>query len=227
MAENYSILVIAAHPDDEVLGCGGTIARHAGKGDSVVVAFLADGVSSRGGNRDMIERRRNAAVKSMNVLGAKAPVFFDFPDNRMDTVPLLDVVKKVEELAAAHSPHMVYTHHGNDLNVDHRIAHQAVMTAFRPLPQSRVRAIYSFETPSSTEWSSPDIGAAFTPRHFVDIGDFLETKIDALKCYADEVPTAPHPRSVEAVQSLAIWRGGNAGLKAAEAFDVLRQIENG
>ena len=224
------VLVVASHPDDEVLGCGGTIARHAEEGDEVHIAILAEGITSRDEERaadrrkDEIGSLRENAREAASILGAKEPVFAGLPDNRMDTLPLIDVVKRVETIVADIRPTVVYTHHGSDLNVDHRVTHQAVMTACRALPDSIVREIYAFETVSSTEWSTPAIGDSFLPNRYVDIAAWLERKLSALSVYTTEMRPFPHARSLEAIEALARWRGVSAGLEAAEAFVVLRQI---
>lgn len=216
------VLVIAAHPDDEVLGCGGTMARAAAEGAAVHVLFLADGVSARGGGTAdvaaALARRREAAVAAAAALGARPPAFGDFPDNRLDGVPLIEIVQRVEEAIARIHPATVITHHGGDLNIDHRLVHQAVVTACRPLPGSSVRALWCFETVSSTEWASAAIGDAFRPTLYVDIAAFLEAKLRALDCYGEEMRAFPHARSREAVEALARLRGASAGRGAAESF---------
>lgn len=221
-----NILVVAAHPDDEVLGCGGTIARHAATGDSVHILFLADGVTARAGEERSaakIEARAEAARAAARTMGAEPPRFAGLPDNRLDGVDLLDVVKLVEVAVAELRPVVVYTHHVGDLNVDHRIVHQAVVTACRPLPESCVRAVYAFETVSSTEWAYSR-GHAFHAARFVEITDQLETKKQALSCYASEMRAFPHARSIENIEALARLRGASVGVGAAEAFVVVREI---
>ena len=225
------ICIIAAHPDDEVLGCGGTAARHADTGDEVHVLIMAEGATARADegdrNGNYVEERkalRAAAETAASILGTKSPAFADFPDNRMDTAALLDVTKRIEQMIGKIKPDIVYTHHGGDLNIDHRIVHQAVLTACRPLPDSPVRAIYTFETVSSTEWSSLEEDAgAFRPTRFVDISGQLERKLAALGAYGMEMRTPPHARSKENVSALAAHRGASAGLMAAEAFMVVRE----
>ena len=221
-----NILVICAHPDDEVLGCGGTIARHTAGGDKVTLSFLTDGESARSTmTAERVKNRRKAAEAAASILGASATEFAQFPDNQLDTVPLLDLARHVEELGFNYAPDTVYTHHGGDLNVDHRLVFQAVLTAFRPLgADPSVESILSFEVPSSTEWSSPEIGSDFVPNHFVDISQTLDRKMAALDAYRDELRPFPHPRSSEALRALAAWRGANAGVKAAEAFMLARRI---
>lgn len=220
------VLVVAAHPDDEALGCGGTVARHAAAGDTVNVLFLADGVSSRpGADLDAEAPRREAAARrACAVLGAEAPDFLRLPDNRLDSVALLDVVQAVERVVARLAPSVIFTHHGGDLNVDHRVAHQAVMTACRPVPGGVVRAIYGFETPSSTEWASAASGPAFRPTRFIDIGATVERKMQAIAAYEQEMRAFPHTRSHEAIMALVRLRGATVGVAAAEAFMVEREI---
>jgi LmbE family N-acetylglucosaminyl deacetylase len=211
---------VAAHPDDEVLGVGGTIARHAAEGDRVDIVICAEGLTSRApAAADALEELRNCARRAAGVLGAREPRFLGFPDNRMDSLTRLDVVKRVEEAVADFEPDVVYTHCPADRNIDHGVVFDAVATACRPLPASRVRAIYCFETLSSTEWGEP---VGFAPVHFIDINQTLETKVAALECYASEMRSFPHPRSYEAVRHLARWRGSSAGFTAAEAFALWR-----
>jgi LmbE family N-acetylglucosaminyl deacetylase len=226
-----SILVIAAHPDDEVLGCGGTIARYADEGATIGVAFVADGVSSRVGfERDTtafqaaIEARRAAARRACGILGANAVSFGSFPDNRLDSVALLELVKTVEALFAAHRPELVLTHHAHDLNVDHRMVHQAVEVASRPFPENPIRTVAFFEVASSTEWRMAAPGVAFAPTWYVDISASLDRKLRALESYAEEMRPWPHPRSTRAVESLARWRGATVGVDAAEAYVIGRQL---
>lgn len=227
------VLVVAAHPDDEALGCGGTIARHAAAGDEVTFVFMADGVTSRNADEepmDAIERRRRAQYQAAVALsvGNRTPIYPQSTlwhrDNNMDYGTLLVFVREIEPTIKAFQPDIIYTHHGGDLNIDHRITHQAVMTACRPMPGSSVKAIYAFEVPSSTEWAS-EAEQAFRPNHFVDITSTLDKKIDALKAYEEEMRPFPHARSMEAVKALAMWRGASVGLRAAEAFMTLRRIE--
>lgn len=215
-----SILVVAAHPDDEVLGCGGYIANQVWSGDEVFVTFLSDGVTSRQGNLGLqeIESRRNAARLASKVLGASDVSFGDFPDNKLDAVPLLEIIKSIEAVVERVRPQIVLTHFGGDLNIDHRIVNQAVLTACRPVPKQGVKEILFFEVPSSTEWQVPIEGEAFTPTWFEDISETLETKIKALTIYEHELREWPHPRSVKAVEHLAHWRGASCGVDAAEAF---------
>lgn len=221
---------MCAHPDDEVLGCGATMARRAALGDEVHVLILAEGITGRDEGRDLAARNaeltalRHAAQAAADVLGARSVTFCGFPDNRMDSVELLDVVKAVERFLAEWSIDDVYTHHAGDLNVDHRITHHAVLTACRPLPGARVRSLLCFEVPSSTEWQSRGLGEPFTPAWFEDATQTLHTKVAALRCYEEEMRLWPHPRSYEAVDVLARWRGASVGLPAAEAFELVRLI---
>src|SRR5471030_3329301 len=192
MSKN-SIVVVAAHPDDEVLGCGGALAAHAAAGEQVHVLILAEGVASRADHRTQkrVAAEQAALYKATRtacrILGCKAPELAGFPDNRMDSLDLLDVVKRVEAFLVKTRPRMIYTHHAGDLNVDHRITHQAVVTAARPLPGSVKPTLLFFETPSSTEWQTSASAPAFAPNWFVDITRTLPKKLSALRAYAPEL----------------------------------------
>jgi LmbE family N-acetylglucosaminyl deacetylase len=223
-----SILVLAAHPDDEVLGCGGTIAKFSDEGVAVHVAFLADGVFSRAGEekaqRSELVSRRGAAQKACDILGVRSVSFGDFPDNRMDTIPLLQITQAVEALIVKHQPQTVFTHHAGDVNIDHRRLHDAVVTACRPQRGYPVKTLLCFEVPSSTEWQLPGSAPAFAPNWFVDISVTLARKVAALDAYAEELRAWPHPRSLQGVEHLAHWRGATVGVDAAEAFMLGRQL---
>ena len=222
MAER--VLVVAAHPDDEVLGMGGTILRHTEQGNSVGVLFLADGVGSRGQDARAAESRKRAAQAACKVLGADIVGFETLPDNAFDTVPLLRIARLVEQAKQAVDPSLVYTHHGGDLNIDHHLTCRATLTAFRPQPQETYAAVYAFEVNSSTEWSHPTLGAPFLPDTYVNIATQLDTVLQAYRCYAEEVREEPHTRSVEAVRIAARHRGRQVGLEAAEAFVTLKRV---
>lgn len=219
-----TIAVIAAHPDDEVLGFGGVIARHADEGAAVRILILATGLASRGSaSGDALQALRGHGEKAAAILGAKAIEFADFPDNRMDSVPLLDVVQRIEAFLSAVPVSRVYTHHMGDLNVDHRVAHAAVMAACRPQPGVSVREILAGEVNSATEWGGPGF-QPFVPTEFLDITATLERKLAAMGCYAGELRSWPHPRSLDGIQALARWRGSQVGVEAAEAFATIRRI---
>jgi len=219
-----NVLIVAAHPDDEVLGCGGVAARHVRRGDSVEVLIVAEGATSRGDGDGAVAALADGARKAATVLGTRPPRFGGLPDNRLDTIALLDVVKLVEATGDEVRPDIVYTHHAGDLNIDHQVVARAVATAFRPLPDATVKALYSFETLSSSEWALPSADTHFQPCRFENISDVLDLKLAALECYANEMRAFPHPRSIDAVTALARVRGATAGVAAAEAFCVFREI---
>jgi len=216
-----NVLVVAAHPDDELLGVGGTIASHVANGDRVKVAVMCEGVSSRyNGDRDVEIRKQ--ANQAAQILGVRELVLGDLPDQRLDTLPLSDVVKKVEQLIRDSAPHVVYTHFAGDINRDHRILTEAVMVAARPYSAPSVKEVLMFETPSSTEWSSPTLTPPFQANVFVDVTDFLEQKIRAFSCYSAEVRLCPHPRSLEALADRARYWGSVINRRCAEAFALVR-----
>jgi len=219
-----TILVVVAHADDEALGCGGTMARHAAAGDQVYVVFVADGVTSRvvAGDEELALRQQ-ATARACTILGVTSSTFLGLPDNQLDSIPLLDIVQPLEGICAKLAPEVIYTHHYGDLNVDHRVTHQAVMTACRPLPGAAVREILTFEVMSSTEWASVGL-APFLPNLFVDISAQLEIKMRALEAYALEMRAIPHSRSLAHAQCLAQHHGNCVGVDAAEAFMLMRAV---
>ena len=222
------VLVVAAHPDDEVLGCGGTIARLIKEGFEVYTLILGEGITSRDNMRDRKRREeeitelKGEAKEANKILGVKEVFFYDFPDNRFDTVPFLDIVKVVEKVKNSINPEIIFTHYERDLNVDHQITYRAVITATRPLKEESVKEIYSFEIPSSTEWRYP---LNFSPDVFFDISTTIDIKIKALEKYKTELKKYPHPRSLEGVKLIAKNWGIKVGLEYAEAFKVVRILK--
>ena len=222
------ILIVAAHPDDEVLGCGGTVARLSMEGSDIYTIILGEGVTSRNRKRDLTKREneiaelKKQAENANKVLGVKKVYTFNFPDNRFDTVPLLDIIKTIEEIKDDIKPDIVFTHHLGDLNIDHQVTFKAVMAACRPTIDESVKEIYSFEIPSSTEWNAPSSLTYFMPDYFVDVNKSLEIKINALKEYKTELRDFPHPRSLKAVELNAKQWGVKMGFEAAEAYKTIR-----
>ena len=220
--------LIAAHPDDEVLSCGGTIARAAGS-TPVDILIVAEGATARGlrggegqrATRTLEQQARKAGQK----LGARSVEFLRLPDNRLDGIELLRVIKPIEAWIARLRPETVYTHHPGDLNIDHALVFRAVLTATRPTSGCSVKRLYACEVPSATEWAFQRIEPVFRPNTFVDIGATLERKVEALRCYEGELRTFPHPRSAEGLRSSARRWGSVAGVEAAEAFELIRAIE--
>ena len=215
------ILVVASHPDDEVLGCGGTIAKHSKSGDKVHLIFMTNGVGSRNAKKEEAESRKGAAQDSADILGVSSIQQFDFPDNKMDTIALLDVVQAIEEVIDRLQPEIIYTHHIGDLNIDHQITHKSVITACRPQPGFCVKEIYAFEVLSSTEWQIPGV-LPFSPNVFIDITDYIDIKKQVLNVYSGEMHKPPHSRSVENILRLNALRGNSVGVDYAEAFDLIR-----
>ncbi len=223
------VLAVVAHPDDEVLGCGGALARHAAEGDRVHILILGEGATARDPQRDPqaravdIERLQQSARRASEILGAEPPEFAGLPDNRFDGMELLDITKRVESVAFELAPGIVYTHFVNDLNIDHRLTHHAVLAACRPMPGRSVRRLLAFEVCSSTEFSPSD-APAFRPNHFVAIDGYLQRKLEALSVYDAEMHPFPHVRSPRALEALAHLRGAQVGVVAAEAFELVREI---
>jgi LmbE family N-acetylglucosaminyl deacetylase len=219
-----NVLVVAAHPDDELLGCGGTAARLAREGHSVYVAILGEGITSRHAQRDgadpeNLKSLHGCSQRVADLLGVKELSLHGLPDNRFDSLDLLDVIKVVEELIERWRPTAIYTHHGGDLNVDHQVVSRAVLTAVRPMEGRPVRELYMFEIPSSTEWAFQQLAPVFKPNVFVNIESTLSLKLEGMRHYESEVRKFPHPRSPEALTAIAQRWGSVAGYKAAEAFE--------
>lgn len=224
-----NILVVVAHPDDEVLGCGGAIARYSDEGSNVSVMILGEGVTSRDTRRGRADRSKALlrlkmqVKKAAGILGIKHTSFYDLPDNRFDTVALLDIVKLIEEEILQRKPEVIFTHSGSDLNIDHVITHRAVLTATRPVAGQPVKEIYAFEVPSSTEWAFGEFGM-FRPDTFYDIESTIELKLKALEMYDSEIRDSPHPRSREAISTAAKRWGSMTGIEYAEVFETVRRM---
>ena len=218
------VLIIAAHPDDESIGCGGTILKHISNKEEVNIIFLTNGISARSNKSIEINKRKKNLLKAMKLLGVRKFFSLDYPDNKLDTIPLLDIIKKVEKLISKINPNIIYTHHIGDLNIDHNIAHKVAITACRPEPDSLVKKIYTFEVLSSTNWQSP-LKNCFVPNHFVEINNQIKKKLLVIDCYKDEIKKCPHTRSKENIVNLAKLRGNSIGVNFAEAFSLIRSIE--
>jgi N-acetylglucosamine malate deacetylase 1 len=225
------VLVVAAHPDDEVLGCGGTIAKHVESLDEVYVLIMAEGLTSRYQKREVDLRKEDllklhaASEKAADILGVKEVMFLNFLDNRMDQIDLLDIVKEVEKIIEKCKPDIVYTHHVGDVNIDHVMTHKAVITACRPLPGQNIKTLLFFETLSSTEWQPVNSATYFSPNWFIDISDVFDKKMKALACYESEMREWPHSRSFEGVKALAQYRGCTVGVNMSEGFMLGRNLQ--
>lgn len=218
------VMAIAAHPDDELLGLGATLARHAEAGDEVHAVVLSEGATARyddGAKSLLQEAGRRAAV----VLGLRSIQFLGMPDQKLDTLPLLEIIQAIERVLDGLGPDVVYTHHWGDVNRDHRVVCEAVMVAARPIGANFPRRVYCFETPSSTEWSAPDPAGAFVPNHFVDVTPTIEKKLAAMACYETELRAPPHPRSLEALRARAAYWGQIVTRPYAEAFVLARSVD--
>ena len=221
------ILVVAAHPDDEILGCGGTVARLANEGAKVYTLLLGQGIAARSDNLDkkeyqeQIAKLKKCTHDANGIIGVQEVFSFDFPDNKFDTVALLDIIKTIEKIKNKIKPNAIFTHYEKDLNIDHRITYEAVITAARPLPDETVKEIYSFEVLSSTEWGYP---LSFSPNVFFNISETIDIKMKAIGEYKLELREFPHPRSLKAAELNAKTWGAKTGLEYAEAFMAVRVL---
>lgn len=231
-----NILVVCAHPDDETIGMGGTL-KKLSKDHDITLLFVAEGVTGRRKSgyennpaydvsddemkkmNEEIEVRKEHARNALAVLGIKKVRFLDLPNVELDQIPLLRIIKEIEEEVEETNCNMIFTHHFNDLNIDHKVVYEATITAARPIPRSPVFAIASFEIPAATDWKYP---YQFRPNLFIDITEELNVKIEAFKAYQYEVRTSPHPRSKEMMEAIAMRWGSLSGYNAAEAFELVR-----
>lgn len=227
MSIKNKVLIVASHPDDEILGCAGTVARLIQQGSQVYTLILGEGVTSRGESRDVsasakeIEKLREDAKAANKVLGVKEVFFCGFPDNRFDTVAFIDIVKAIEKVKDNIKPYVVFTHYENDLNIDHQITFKAVLTATRPLVGESAKELYSFEVISSTEYRYP---VSFSPDMFFDVSKTIGAKVEAMEKYKSELRNAPHPRSLEGIKLNAKTWGMKVGCEFAEAFKTIRVV---
>jgi LmbE family N-acetylglucosaminyl deacetylase len=225
-----NVLCVATHPDDEIIGVGGTLARHAADGDTVRVSIFSEAEPARYDEitpevEALMERRQAWSRQACEQLGADSVSFQGFPDNEFDSIPLLELVQAVEDELQSFEPDIIYTHHYGDLNLSHELTCRAVITAARPLPDSSVDRILAYETLSTSEWAIQNAANTFQPTVFIDINEHLETKLDALTAHEGELRDHPHPRNPENVRRNAQLWGAKAGVPAAEPFELLREVK--
>ncbi|MGJ7923307.1 PIG-L deacetylase family protein [Neobacillus sp. LXY-4] len=212
------VLVIAAHPDDEILGCGGTIKKLINHGYKVISVVAAKG------RKEEEQNIQSAMLRANEELGVSEVIFLKLPNLLLETIPLISINKQIEDLMDRYKPSIIFTHHYGDINRDHQILCQAVLTAARPLPGKNPVEILCFETVSSSEWSQRTNDKEFKPCYFVDITDTIDDKLKSLKHYDIEMRPYPHPRSYEGVKYLARVRGMTVGVEYAEAFEIIRRV---
>jgi LmbE family N-acetylglucosaminyl deacetylase len=222
------VLIVAAHPDDEVLGCFGTVARLIKQGYEAYTLILGEGKTSRDESRivenkkDEIEVLNSEIQKANDIIGVKKVFVESFPDNRFDSVDLLDIIKVVSKVKEEVKPDIIFTHYEHDLNIDHQITYKAVITATRPMEDEPVSEIYSFEILSSTEWNYP---LSFSPDIFYDISETIDLKVNAMKEYKSELCEYPHPRSLEGIELNAKYHAMRVGKRYVEAFKSIRVLK--
>ena len=220
------IIVIAPHPDDEVLGCGGTIARHCSEGDDVIVIIATN--ASIGApelyNEADVSSVRNEAVNAHKLLGVTETIFLDFPAPALNSFPGYKISKTLSGIFEKHKPSFLYLPHPGDLHQDHNSIYRAALEAARPQGVDRIANIYCYETLSETEWAPKQGNNVFSPDHFVDVTAFFDKKLQAMCCFQSQLKDFPHSRSLEAVTALSAFRGATVGVSRAEAFEVERQI---
>lgn len=231
---NKRIMVVVAHPDDEVLGLGATMYRLIHDYQCIThVVILGEGITSRSDIRDIEKWEKELSIHKSNIESARKKIgyhtlsTFDFPDNRFDSIPLLDIIKVIEKEKNSFNPDVVFTHHGGDVNIDHQRTFEAVLTSNRPIETEKVKTIITFETMSGTEWRASSDPKHFIPNLLVEVSeDGLAAKLTAMDCYEFEKRNYPHPRSAEALRIRAQMWGVANGVQLAEAFQIIRTIES-
>lgn len=217
------VLVIAPHADDEVLGVGGTIAKHIHEGHEVYVCVITTGHPSMF-PQEVLDKLRNEVIKAHKFLGVKQTYFLNLPAVMLSEVPKHEVNKKTNEVIDELKPDVVFIPHFGDMHLDHYIVSQAAMVGVRPIKDHSILEVYSYETLSETEWNIPHVTNAFIPNTYIDITGYLDKKKKAMEYFTTQLTEFPHPRSIEAIESLAKLRGSTIGVKAAEAFCLVRRI---
>lgn len=217
------VLVIAPHRDDEILGVGGSIAKHATQGDEVYVCIVTHGIEPIC-SREKDEEIKTECITADKSLGVKETLFLDFPAAMLESVPRYRLNDALVEVIQKIKPEIVYIPHRGDMQLDHKMVVDAAMVALRPKYEHIVKKIYSYETLSETGWDVPNTINDFIPNSYNDISDYLDVKIQAMKIFRSQIAEYPNPRSVESIYALAIYRGTTVNLKAAEAFSVIREI---
>ena len=214
------ILIIAPHPDDEVLGCGGTIAKHTKEGDEVYLCIVTKGYTPDW-SEEFIKNRPKEIEKANKILGIKKTYFLDYPTVKLDTIPQKELNEAISKVVNEVKPDILYIPHKGDLNKDHRLVFESSLVATRPA-NHKVKKILSYETLSESEWGQPI--EVFISNVYVDISETFGKKIEAMKAYGSELKQYPHPRSLGIIEALAKKRGSEVGVKFAEAFMLIREI---
>ena len=214
------ILIFAPHNDDEVLGVGGTIAKYVKQGHEVYVCEVTTLLN----RPDIVKGIRESAIKSHDLLGVKETFFLDLPVVAIKETPTIEVNRKFEQIVQQIKPEVVYLPHKGDMHIDHEEVSKAAMVALRPINNPQLKKIYAYETLSETEWNIPSVDNAFIPNSYSDITDFIDLKLQAMSCFTTQIKEFPHPRSLEAIESLSKLRGSTVGVKNAESFMVIREV---
>lgn len=223
------VLVISAHPDDEVLGMGGTIAKYASNGSEITLLIVTDGSTSQYRNDPnlemIIQEKKEETRKSADILGIKEVVYGNLPDMKLDSVSHIEINNVIEQVIEKVHPSIVYTHFYGDINKDHRMVYESTLVACRPTSRQCVKKVFLYSVPSSTEWNVQINSAVFLPNWYEDIsGTYAEKKYLALECYSKELRDYPHPRSIQYVKNADIVEGNRVGLQSSESFMLVRSV---
>lgn len=218
------VLVIAPHADDEIIGVGGTLVKHIARGDEVYICVVTKGTEPLF-KKEFMQKLRTETIECHNRLGAKKTYFLEFPAVQLESTPRYELNGALLKVFNEVQPQIVYIPHFGDMQKDHTLVAEATMVCVRPKYDNKVERVYAYETLSETEWNTPHTANAFIPQRYVDISNTMEKKLELLNCYQTQVSAFPNPRSLEAVESLAKYRGATVMVKAAEAFAVIRELD--
>ena len=218
-----NVLVIAPHPDDEILGVGGSIAKHKAEGHNVYICIVTKGMAPMF-DEQSVSRVRNEATEAHKLLGVINTFFLDITAVSLEEISKYKITASILEVVDKIKPEIVYLPHRGDIHLDHKIVFDASMVALRPIRDHVVKEIYCYETLSETEWDAPNVANAFIPNTWVDITKFINTKLEAMSVFESQVHAFPHPRSIKSIEALSLYRGSNMGIKNAEALITIRKI---
>ncbi len=228
MDKKRNILIVAPHADDEILGCGGIISKYTANNNNVYIVIVTNANigAPDSFSADAITKVRRESLKAHKLLKVRKTFFLDFPAPRLETHPSFEISNAIAEIIYKNNIDTIFIPHKGDIHRDHTVVHYACIVASRPINNCSVKNILSYETLSETEWGSPNAGDVFIPNVFVDITRFLSDKLKAMSCFASQIKSSPHPRSLEVIEHFAKFRGSTIGYQAAEAFMLIRCIIN-
>lgn len=219
------VIVISAHPDDEIIGCGGTLLKHVNNGDEVSWLIITNVLESKGFTKQRVDSRQQEIATVQNLMNFKHVIKFDFPTMSLDSSSLNELIPKISEVFNELNPEVIYVMNRSDAHSDHRITFEAVLACTKSFRYPFIKSVLMYECISETEFAPALPEKVFQPNYFVDVTDFFEKKIDIMKVYESELSEHPFPRSIRNIEALATFRGASVGVEYAEAFQLIKFID--